>query len=52
MMIEYEKNNDLLEDMDEVVEQLNITGGGQKLTDQIVDTLLDMRETGLLNEYV
>ncbi|XP_014217797.1 uncharacterized protein LOC106646267 isoform X2 [Copidosoma floridanum] len=52
IMTEYAKNNDLLDDVDEAIERLNITGGGEPLTDRLVDTLIDMREAGLLDYYV
>lgn len=52
VMTEFANNNDLLQLDDELIEEANASGGGEVLTNTLVDMLLDVRESGLLDFYL
>ncbi|OXU20743.1 hypothetical protein TSAR_008676 [Trichomalopsis sarcophagae] len=52
IMTEFANNNDLLQLDDEAIEKANASGGGEVLTNALVDMLLDARDAGLLDFYL
>ena len=52
IMTEFEKNNELLQLDEATIAELNSSGGGEALSNSLVDTLMDMRQCGLLDRFV
>lgn len=52
MMVEFEKDNNVLQMDHDHLEKINVTGGGETLSNILVDMLIDMREAGFLDCYV
>lgn len=51
MMVEFEKNTEILSMDFDTIDRCNREGGGEALSNALVDMLIDMREAGMLDSF-
>jgi hypothetical protein len=52
MMFEYDINNDIIFSDMSYLKEISVNGGGEAMSNLLVDLLIDMREAKLLDDYI